>query len=119
MKKLINSLAATAFFALAAVTTPAMAGGGGGCHFHGNKPAEKETVVDCAIDRKEALIKSGKLESSWKAVKQDNIVEVDGKKGKEWKVSFKDPAAKDKSKETLYMYFTSAGNFLAANFTGQ
>lgn len=25
------------------------------------------------------------------------------KKGKEWKVTFKDPAAKDKAKETLYM----------------
>ena len=28
------------------------------------------------------------------------------KKGKEWKVTFKDPAAKDKAKETLYVFFT-------------
>jgi hypothetical protein len=44
---------------------------------------------------------------------------VDGKKGKEWKVAFKDPGAKDKSKETLYMFFTMTGNFIAANFTGK
>jgi hypothetical protein len=29
------------------------------------------------------------------------------------------PTAKDKSKETLYMFFTLPGNFIAANFTGQ
>ena len=33
--------------------------------------------------------------------------------------SFKDVASKDKAKETLYMFFTAPGNFIAANFTGQ
>jgi len=66
-----------------------------------------------------ALVKSGKLDASWSAVKQDKIESVDGKKGKEWKVTFKDTAAKDKSKETLYMFFTPVGNFIASNFTGQ
>jgi hypothetical protein len=44
---------------------------------------------------------------------------VDGKKGKEWKVTFKDAAATDKTKEALYMFFTPPGNFIASNFTGQ
>ena len=39
--------------------------------------------------------------------------------GKEWKVSFKNPAAQDKGKDTLYMFFTPVGNFIAANFSGQ
>ena len=34
-------------------------------------------------------------------------------------MTFKDAAAKDKSKETLYMFFTAPGNFIAANYTGQ
>ena len=42
---------------------------------------------------------------------------MDGARGKEWKVIFKDPAAADKSKETRYMYYTVQGNFIAANFT--
>ena len=29
------------------------------------------------------------------------------------------PGAKDKAKETLYLFFTAPGNFIAANFTGQ
>ena len=97
----------------------AFASEGGGCHFHGSKPAAEATVIGCAAQRKDALAKSGKIDASWSAVKPDKIESVDGKKGKEWKVTFKDTAAKDKTKETLYMFFTPAGNFIASNFTGQ
>ena len=108
-------------FSLAAgfLAPQAWADGAGSCHFHGNKAAAQETVIACAQQRKAALVKSGKLDAAWQNVKQEAADTVDGKKGKEWKVSFKDPAAKDKSKETLYMFFTPAGNFIAANFTGQ
>lgn len=34
-------------------------------------------------------------------------------------MTFKDPAAADKSKESLYMFFTAQGNFIAANHTGK
>jgi hypothetical protein len=34
-------------------------------------------------------------------------------------VSFKNPSAKDKAKETLYVFMTLPGNYIAANFTGQ
>ena len=44
---------------------------------------------------------------------------MEGKKGKECRVAFKDATAKDKAKETLYMFFTRPGTFVAANFTGQ
>lgn len=100
-------------------TTAAFATPGGSCHFHGNKPAAEATVTGCAAQRKEALLKSGKLDASWSAVKQDKIESVAGKKGQEWKVTFKDTTAKDKTKETLYMFFTLQGNFIASNFTGQ
>jgi hypothetical protein len=97
----------------------ALAAEGGSCHFHGNKPAAETTVTGCAAQRKEALIKAGKLDAGWQGVKHDRIETVDGKKGKEWRVSFKNPAATDKGKETLYMFFTPPGNFIAANFSGQ
>lgn len=116
----IRTFISAAFAAVVATAAPAVhAGGGGGCHFHGNKPAQSETVQSCAVDRKAALVASGKIDAAWKEVRMDKIEQVDGKKGKEWKVSFKDPGAKDKSKESLYMFFTLSGNFLAANFTGQ
>jgi hypothetical protein len=103
-----------------ALWTPAtFASEGGGCHFHGSKPAAEATVSGCAAQRKDALVKSGKIDASWSAVKLDKIESVDGKKGKEWKVTFKDSATKDKNKKTLYMFFTPPGNFIASNFTGQ
>lgn len=96
-----------------------IAGPGGTCHFHGSKPATEIIVVDCAMQRKAALVSTGKLDRSWEAAKVDKAEQTDGKNGKEWRVTFKDPAAKDKSKETLFVFFTLSGNFIAANFTGQ
>lgn len=116
MNKLVLALISAAAFS---VTAPAFASEGGSCHFHGNKPATEQTVIGCAAQRKDGLIASGKIDAAWKTVKHDKIAQVDGKKGKEWKVTFKDPAAKDKAKETLYVFFTLPGNFIAANFTGQ
>lgn len=102
-----------------AVSPMGIAGPGGSCHFHGSKPATEPIVVDCAMQRKAALVSTGKLDKSWEVAKVDKAEQADGKKGKEWRVTFKDPAAKDKSKETLFMFFTLPGNFIAANFTGQ
>ncbi len=114
-----NFIATTSLIALFAVAPPVLGNEGGSCHFHGNKPATENVVLGCAKQRKEALVKSGKLESSWQTLQHNAIEQVDGKKGKEWKVAFKDPAAKDKAKETLYMFFTVTGNFIAANFSGK
>jgi hypothetical protein len=92
---------------------------GGSCHFHGSKPAAESVVAGCANQRKEALVKGGKLDASWTAVKHDKAETIDGKKGKEWKLTFKNPAVMDASKQTLYMFYSLQGNFIAANFTGQ
>ena len=116
MKHLIALVSLASAFAL---STPAMADEGSSCHFHGKKPAAESTVLGCASAYKNSLVKNGKLDSSWQAVKEDKVEMADGKKGKEWKVTFKNPAVTDKSKETLYLFFTLPGNFIAANFTGQ
>lgn len=102
-----------------AFALPAFAGDADGCHFHGNKAASQETVSGCAVKRQQALITGGKIDKSWQAIKPAAFEQVDGQRGKEWKVTFKDPAATDKTKETLYMFFTAQGNFIAANFTGK
>lgn len=101
-------------------TAPAaLADKGSNCHFHGSKPATEAVVSDCAQQRKAALVKAGKLDASWQAVPQAKAELVDGKKGKEWKVSFNNPAAADAAKQTLYIFFSQPGNYIAANHTGQ
>jgi hypothetical protein len=104
---------------LATLAGPAQADEGGSCHFHGSKPATPETVAGCATQRKAQLVKQGKLDATWSAAKAGAPEQVDGKKGREWKLSFQNPAAPDQSKQTLYMFYTLPGNFIAANFTGQ
>jgi hypothetical protein len=116
MKKLITAICAAGGLAF---SLPAVAGDAEECHFHGSKAASQETVSGCAVKRQQALIASGKIDKSWQAIKPGAPEQVDGQRGKEWKVTFKDPAASDKAKETLYMFFTAQGNFIAANFTGK
>jgi hypothetical protein len=116
MKKLFVTFGLTIAAALA---NPAMAGPGDGCHFHGSKPAADAVVLKCADQRKDSLVKAGKLEASWSTVKHDSISMIDGKKGKEWRVIYKNAAVTDKTKTSLFMFFTPVGNFIAANHTGQ
>ena len=96
-----------------------MAGAGEDCHFHGSKPAAKETVLKCVDQRVGKLITRGKLDAGWKAITPESITAIDGEKGKEWKIVIKNPAATDKTKATLYLFFAENGNFIAANHTGK
>lgn len=98
---------------------PAFADKGGSCHFHGSAPAREETILTCAAQRKDALASSGKIDASWKGIKHDKVEQVDGKKGQEWKVTFRNPAATDKNKQSLYVFLSLPGNVLAANFSGK
>lgn len=110
----IASLIATLAFA-----PSAFAGTGGNCHFHGNAPIKEAILVGCASEYKDGLASKGKIDPSWKGVKLDKAETVEGKKTKKWMFSFKNPKEKDASKQTLYLFYTLSGNFIAANFTGK
>jgi hypothetical protein len=101
------------------ISQSVFAGAGEDCHFHGSKPAAKETVLKCADLRVGKLISRGKLDAGWKGVIPESIAPIDGEKGKEWKIVIKNPAASDKTKATLYLFFSENGNFIAANHTGK
>jgi hypothetical protein len=115
MKRISIAVATAAALSFAAA---AFADKGSSCHFHGSAPAKEETVLTCAAQRKDALVTSGKLDASWKSVKHEKVEQIDGKKGKEWKVTFKNPAVADKDKQALYVFLSAPGNVLAANHTG-
>ena len=114
-----NLLRITTFTAALIFSSVTVAGDDSSCHFHGNKIATEETITNCAVERKERLITQGKIEPSWKTIEPGKPELVEGKKGKEWLITFIDPAVTDKTKEKLYMFFTAPGNFIAANFTGK
>ena len=116
MEAIVLAIAITLSGALA---SPAYADPGSSCHFHGTKAASESTVIQCANNRKETLVKSGKLDKTWGSAKVESAALVDGRKGKEWKVMYNNPLEPDTEKRSLYMFFTAPGNFIAANFTGK
>jgi hypothetical protein len=100
-------------------TSAAFAGEEASCHFHGSKPATEATVLGCADKQKARLVDKGSVPPSWTGVSQKTIDQVDGKNGKEWRVTYSDPDKADKDEAQLYMFFSLPGNFIAANFTGK
>lgn len=110
----IATLATTLAFAPAA-----FAAGDGGCHFHGYTPVKEAVIVGCATEHKDGLISNGKLDATWKSATLDKAETVAGKKMKELKVTFKNPAEKDAAKKSLYMFYELTGNFIGANFDGK
>ncbi len=119
MKKFITLASFVTTLVCATAPIAAMAGADSSCHFHGNKPAAESVVLDCADKRKTALLSNGKLAPTWQGVKHDKAELIDGKNGKEWKITYKNSESKDKDQQTLFMFFTPSGNFVAANFTGK
>ncbi len=112
-------LLAAGLLALNTFSPVALADPAGSCHFHGRKPATETVVSGCAEQRRDRLVNNGKLDPSWQDARLEKLELVDGRKGKEWKVMFSNPAASDASKQTLYLFFSHPGNFIAANFDGK
>ena len=93
-------------------------------HGPGTKPhshaATKDEILKKARAERDRLIREQKLDPSWKTVDEPTTLEQKPFKGRnEWVVTFQHPVPPDKSKERLYLFFTSGGRFLAANHTGR
>lgn len=104
------------------LASPVMAGAGhehgpGGSHAHG--PISSDAAVKRAEKQVKSLVQKGKLDKSWSAAKLVESVQKDFGKGQEWVVSFKNDQEKDTTKQTLYVFYTLNGSYLATNFTGK
>lgn len=86
---------------------------------HSHTPVAKEAVAGMAAEKRDQLVKSGQLDKSWSGVKVSNIEQKTFTKGPEWVIAFRNDAAADPAKRTLYMYYALDGHHLASNFTGK
>lgn len=103
MKLTIKTLIITLLFAI----TPVFAGAG---HSH---TVSKSTIEKNAKISLEKLVKKRKLESSWKSANLTSI-KKQGYISKEWVVGFKNSI----NKQTIYIYLTTYGKFIGANYSG-
>lgn len=112
MRKVIIGL--LALFTLSAAS--AFAGAG---HDHGpSKPVTEAEALQKASGIVAKMVEKGKVEPSWAGVKATGAEKKQYKNGPEWMVIFNNPKAQDPAKQTLYVFLSLGGTYLAANFTG-
>lgn len=97
--------------------------GPGGGHSHGHshshhKPAvSKEKTMEIGKYHVERLVKSGKIDATWKDAKYANSEKKKFGKKTEWVVTFDNE--KGVKGKKLYIFLKTSGEFVAANFTGK
>lgn len=117
----MKHLTATVLLSALLFGTTAMAGTGHehdakGGHAHG--PVSSDVATERATKKMEQLAKSGKIESTWSGTKARSVEQKTYAKGPEWVVIFKNEKAADATKQTLYLFYSLEGHYIAANFTG-
>ena len=104
---------------MAFLASPLMAGPGHGHeegHDHG--PISSDQAGAKAIKKVSQLVKKGKIDASWQGVNPSSIEKKTFSKEPEWVIVFKNDKVNDPSKQTLYLFYTLDGHYLAANYSG-
>ncbi|MCF6323537.1 MAG: DUF6488 family protein [Gammaproteobacteria bacterium] len=119
MKNIITVL----FLSSLLLGTPAIAGSGhehdkDGGHSHAHKTINSEEATTRAAMKVEQLAKKGKIDNSWSGLEAATIEQKSYKNGPEWVITFNNKKMSDASKQTLYLFFSLDGHYIAANYTG-
>lgn len=88
-------------------------------HSHSHDPVNQEQAQAAALKQVARLVKKGKIDNSWTNAK---VATAEKKKfgGKlEWVVTFSNEKVKDPGKQTLYIFLSLSGEYIAANYSGK
>jgi hypothetical protein len=96
----------------------AMAGSGHD-HGHSHAPVNQETAASNATAIVSALVKKEKLEASWASITASTVEKKTFNGNPEWVVVFVNDKITDPAKQKLYIFLTSGGDYIAANYTGE
>ena len=102
-------------FILSLFTATVMAHGEG----HSNTPVNQATAKSKATQIVAALVSRDKLDKSWGSITASTVEKKEFKGNPEWEVIFINAKITDTKKQTLYVYLTLSGNYIAMNHTGQ
>ena len=94
--------------------------GSGHSHGHGhhNEPITSEQAIKKATKHVKKLAKKGKIDPSWSSISAKSVEEKTFGHGPEWVITFENKSIEDPEKQTLYVFYTINGKYLASNFTG-
>jgi hypothetical protein len=88
-------------------------------HSHSNTPVSKEQVQKNATEIVAELSNTDKLDKSWVSIEASSVDKVTVQGNQEWKVVFVNKNIIDADKQTLYMFLTLGGDYIAVNYTGK
>ncbi len=111
-------LATTLLLSFVLFATPVMAGSGHDPG-HSHEPISSKEAINKATKKVHQLAKAGKIDSSWSKINAASAEQKEYSKVLEWVVTFKNDKVSDSSKQTLYLFFSLDGNYIAANYTGK
>lgn len=115
----MKQLSFALFFSVLFFVTPALAGSG---HAHGPAKVQAtvsgEVAASRALEAVKDLASAGKIDTSWAGIKESKVEQKTFNNGPEWVVMYKNQEIDDVTKQTLYVFLTLSGKYIAANFTG-
>lgn len=86
-------------------------------HSHAPVEADKASVIATKVVSN--LVNQNVIDASWTSVTIASIEQKVFGGNREWVATFNNPQVADKNKQTLYIFMTLSGEYLAANYTGK
>ncbi|MFT7530817.1 MAG: hypothetical protein ACI9FD_001826 [Gammaproteobacteria bacterium] len=85
---------------------------------HSHSPVDRDKAGEIATQIVASFVNQGTLEKSWENIVIVAIEEKEFSGNKEWVAVIKNPQVTDEAKQTLYVFLSLSGEYLAANYTG-
>lgn len=114
----MKNLTAAVLFSALLFTTPAMAGTGHD-HGHAQEAITSKEAVSRASEKVKNLAEAGKIDSTWAGIESSNVEQKTFGHDPEWVITFKNNKVSDVTKQTLYVFFSLGGQYIATNYTGK
>ena len=115
----MKTLATTLFLSTLLFGTPLMAGSG---HDHGHshdaEQVNETTAEENADNVIASLIEDRKIDKSWSTIKANSVEKKEYDGHPEWVVIYNNEDISDLDKQTLYVFLTISGEYIAANYSG-
>jgi len=99
------------------LTSQAYAGSGHD-HGHSHAPVSKEEAENLATESVARLVERNKVDRSWQSVAAHKSEKKEFGGRMEWVVTFKNEKISDPEKQTIYVFLSLEGQYIAANHTG-
>lgn len=119
LENLMKHLTIALLLSLLFFVTPVLAGSG---HSHG--PSQKQTPIsiEAAASRASEIVKTlasdGKIDATWVGLKESKVEQKTFNQGPEWVVIYQNEKISSVSEQTLYLFLTLSGEYIAANYSG-